>query len=247
MEGYGNATYGDHIAPVYDEWEGVPADSDQAVAFLAERAGGGPVLELGIGTGRIALPLAARGLEVHGIDASERMVERLRVKPGGAAIPVAVGDFADVEVLQPGSFALVLVVFNTFFALLSQDDQVRCFAGVAARLAPGGAFVLEAFVPDPGRFQHGQHAGTRALAMDRVHLEASMHDPVEQQVRSQHVVLDERGIRLFPVQLRYAWPSELDLMARLAGLRLAERWAGWRGEPFGAGSPRHVSVYRRPA
>jgi len=205
MEGYGSATYGDHIAPVYDEWEGVPADSDQAVAFLAERAA------------------------------------------GGAAIPVAVGDFADVEVLQSGGFALVLVVFNTFFALLSQDDQVRCFVGVAARLAPGGAFVLEAFVPDPGRFQHGQHAGTRALAMDRVHLEASMHDPVEQRVRSQHVVLDERGIRLFPVQLRYAWPSELDLMARLAGLRLAERWAGWRGEPFGVGSPRHVSVYRRPA
>jgi SAM-dependent methyltransferase len=247
MENYGSATYGDHIAELYDQWEGAPTDSDDAVAFLAERAGDGPVLELGIGTGRIALPLAARGIDVHGIDASERMVQRLRAKPGGAAIPVTLGDFADVEVAEPGSFALVLVVFNTFFLLLSQEDQVRCFARVAARLAPGGAFVLEAFVPDLGRFQQGQHTGTRGVALDRVHLEASLHDPVEQRVRSQHVVLDERGIRLFPVQLRYAWPSELDLMARLAGLRLAERWAGWCGEPFVAGSPRHVSLYRRPA
>ncbi|HZD00582.1 MAG TPA: class I SAM-dependent methyltransferase [Actinomycetes bacterium] len=245
MEEYGSATYGDHIAEVYDQWGGTPTDTDDAVAFLAERAGGGPVLELGIGTGRIALPLTARGLEVHGIDASERMVERLRAKPGGAAIPVAIGDFADVDI--PGSFALVLVVFNTFFGLLSQDDQVRCFARVAARLASGGAFVLEAFVPDLSRYQRGQHMGTRSLSVDEVHLDASMHDPVEQRVRSQHVVLDERGIRFYPVQIRYAWPAELDLMARLVGLRLTERWSGWRGERFTADSPRHISVYRKPA
>jgi len=247
MEQYGSATYGDHIAEVYDDWEGVPTDSDDAVAFLAERAGDGPVLELGIGTGRIALPLAERGLKVHGIDASARMVERLRAKPGGAGIPVAIGDFAglDLPPSHPRSFALVLVVFNTFFALLSQDDQIRCFTAVAARLAPGGAFVVEAFVPDLGRFQDGQRTGTRAVDLDRVHLESSVHDAVEQRVRSQHVVLDERGIRLFPVQLRYAWPSELDLMARLAGLRRAERWSGWRGEPFTAQSQRHVSVYRK--
>jgi hypothetical protein len=178
------------------------------------------------------------------------MVERLRAKPGGAAIPVTPGDFADVGTLPlptPGGFAVVLVVFNTFFALLTQDEQVRCFAGVAARLAPGGAFVLEAFVPDLGRFERGQRTGTQALALDRVRLEVSIHDPVEQRVRSQHVVLDQQGVRLFPVQIRYAWPSELDLMARLAGLRLAERWSGWRGEPFVARSPRHVSVYRKPA
>jgi SAM-dependent methyltransferase len=251
MEEFGSATYGDHIAEVYDQWGGFPTDTDDAVAFLAERAGDGPVLELGIGTGRIALPLAARGLEVHGIDASERMIERLRAKPGGAGIPVTVGDFADVDVdippAHPAGFTLVLVVFNTFFGLQSQDDQVRCFARVAARLAPGGAFVLEAFVPDLSRFQRGQHTGTRSVSVDEAHLEASMHDPVLQRVRSQHVVLDERGIRLYPVQVRYAWPAELDLMARLAGMRLVERWSGWRGESFTAGSSRHISVYRRPS
>jgi len=140
----------------------------------------------------------------------------------------------------------VLVVFNTFFALLSQDDQVRCFERVAARLAPGGAFVLDVFVPDLGRYRRGQHLGTRNVSVDEVHLETSLHDPVQQRVQSQHVVLGERGIRFYPVQLRYAWPAELDLMARLAGLGLAERWSGWRGERFTAESTRHVSVYRKP-
>jgi SAM-dependent methyltransferase len=244
MQDYGSATYGDHIADVYDQWGGAPDDTDEAVAFLAGRAGAGPVLELGVGTGRIALPLAARGLRVHGIDASQRMVERLRAKPDGAGIPVTIGDFADVDV--PGSFALVLVVFNTFFALLSQDDQVRCFQRVAARLVPGGAFVLEAFVPDLGRYQRAQHVATRSISVDEVHLETSMLDRVEQRIRSQHVVLGEHGIRFYPVQLRYAWPAELDLMARLAGLDLAERWSGWRGERFTAQSARHISVYRKP-
>jgi SAM-dependent methyltransferase len=243
MENYGSATYGDAIADVYDQGLDLPSDTEEAVAFLAAKARGGRVLELGIGTGRIALPLAARGLEVHGIDASERMVERLRAKPGGADIPVTIADFAEVGV--PGSFALVLVVFNTFFALLSQEDQVRCFAGVAARLAPGGAFVIEAFVPDPGRFDNGQRVETRRVGVDEVFLEASMHDPVQQRVRAQHVILDQRGARFYPVRLRYAWPAELDLMARLAGLALTERYSGWRGEPFTATSARHVSVYRR--
>jgi SAM-dependent methyltransferase len=247
MDDYGSATYGDRIADVYDQWEGVPADSEEAAGFLAGLAGDGPVLELGIGTGRIAVPLAERGLKVYGIDASRRMVERMRAKPGGAAIEVAIGDFADLDLpsSHPRSFSLVLVVFNTFFALLTQDDQIRCLSAVAARLAPGGAFALEAFVPDPARFQHGQRVGAMAVTADQVRLEASEHDPVEQRVRSQHVVLDERGIRMFPVQLRYAWPSELDVMARLAGLRLAERWSGWRREPFTAQSQRHISVYRR--
>ena len=247
MDDYGSATYGDRIADVYDQWEGVPADSEEAAGFLAGLAGDGPVLELGIGTGRIAVPLAERGLKVYGIDASRRMVERMRAKPGGAAIEVAIGDFADLDLpsSHPRSFSLVLVVFNTFFALLTQDDQIRCLSAVAARLAPGGAFALEAFVPDPARFQHGQRVGAMTVTADQVRLEASEHDPVEQRVRSQHVVLDERGIRMFPVQLRYAWPSELDVMARLAGLRLAERWSGWRREPFTAQSQRHISVYRR--
>jgi SAM-dependent methyltransferase len=248
MDDYGSATYGDRIADVYDEWQGVPADTEEAVEFLAELAGDGPVLELGIGTGRIALPLAARGPKVYGIDASRRMVERMRAKPGGDAIDVAIGDFADLDLppSHPRSFSLVLVVFNTLFGLLTQDDQVRCFAAVAARLAPGGAFVIEAFVPDMTLFQHGQRVGARAVTPDQVRLEASEHDPVEQRVRSQHVMLDGRGISMYPVQIRYCWPSELDLMARMAGLRRAERWSGWRREPFNAQSRRHISVYRTP-
>jgi SAM-dependent methyltransferase len=146
---YDAATYGDRMAEVYDEWFGVPEDANDAVSFLGELAG--PALELGIGTGRIALPLAEKGIEVHGIDASEAMVEKLRAKPSGLGIPVSIGDFADVDV--EGRFSLVYVVFNTFFALLSQEDQVRCFSNVARRLREGGVFVIEAFVPDPARLR----------------------------------------------------------------------------------------------
>jgi SAM-dependent methyltransferase len=248
-DGYGPATYGEHIAEVYDRWAGVPTDTDATVAFLAALAGGGPALELGIGTGRVALPLAARGVEVRGVDASPAMVARLRAKPGGDAIPVHLGDFADVGaagVGAPGPLALVYVVFNTLFALLDQDAQVRCFAGVAARLRPGGRFVVEAFVPDLGRFDRGQRTSVIDLDAGMVLLDASVHDPVTQRVRAQHAVVGERGIKLYPVQLRYAWPAELDLMARLAGLALEARHGGWTGEPFTAASGRHVSVYRKP-
>jgi SAM-dependent methyltransferase len=238
------STYGERIADVYDHWTGVPTDTEQTVAFLAERAGAGPVLELGIGTGRIALPLAARGLEVHGIDASPAMVAKLRAKPGGADIGVHLGDFADVAVA--GGWALVYVVFNTFFALLTQDDQVRCLGNVAARLRPGGRLVLDCFVPDVSRFQRRQHVEAIRVDGHGVRLNVSRLDPLTQQVRSQHVVVDEAGVRLFPVQVRFAWPAELDLMARLAGLELAERWGGWQGEPFTAVSGRHVSVWAKP-
>jgi SAM-dependent methyltransferase len=244
MDDYGSATYGDRIAAIYDSEVETPADTDETVAFLAELAGPGPVLELGIGTGRIALPLLERGLEVHGIDASERMVERLRAKPGGDRATVTIGDFAEVAV--DGTFPLVFVVFNTFFALLDQDAQVRCFQRVAAHLAAGGAFAVEAFVPDPARFSSGQHLSTREVTAGTVRLDASVLDRARQRVHTQHVFLDEQGIRLYPVQLRYAWPSELDLMARLAGLQLAERWSGWHREPFTSTSQRHVSIYRHP-
>ena len=243
MHGYDASTYGDRIAEVYDRWAGVPADTELAVAFLGDLAGAGPVLELGVGTGRIALPLAERGLEVHGVDASEAMVARLREKPGGAAIPVAIGDFAEVP--AEGPFSLVFVVFNTFFGLLTQEAQVRCFANVAARLTPQGAFALEAFVPDVARFDRGQRIQTDAVDSEHVRLSGSRHDPLEQAVFSQHVVVGADGVRLYPVAIRYAWPSELDLMARLAGLRLRERWGGWAREPFTADSGRHVSVYAR--
>jgi SAM-dependent methyltransferase len=241
MQDYGPETYGDRIASEYDALYETDLDTDAAVDALARLADGGPVLELAIGTGRLALPLAQRGLEVRGIDASEEMVARLRAKPGGADIPVAMGDFADVDV--EGSFSLIFVAFNTIFALLEQEDQIRCFANAAAHLADGGRFVVEAFVPDLGRFDRGQRVGVTAVDIGRIDFEVSRHDPVNQRVDSQHVFITEEGTKLAPVRLRYAFPSELDLMARLAGLELQERWGGWHGEPFTSGSDHHVSVY----
>jgi SAM-dependent methyltransferase len=240
---YDPATYGDRMAGVYDEWFGTPDDADDAVSFLSELAGRGPALELGIGTGRVALPLARKGVEVHGIDASEAMVKKLRAKPGGQGVHVGIGDFAGVDV--DGRFSLVYVVFNTFFALLTQEDQVRCFANVAERLDEGGTFVVEAFVPDPARLAGGEVTQTKRVEVDRVFLETSRYDPVHQRVYSQNISMGEAETKFYPVQIRYAWPSELDLMARLAGLRLRERFGGWRHEPFTVSSTNHVSVYER--
>jgi SAM-dependent methyltransferase len=242
-EPYDAATYGDRIADVYDDWPTVPKTTDRAVEFLASVAGAGPILELGIGTGRLALPLASRGFAVFGIDASAAMVARLKAKSGAERVHVTMGDFADMTI--DGRFALVFVAFNTFFALPSQDQQLRCFAGVAERLTADGVFVIEAFVPDLGRFDRGQRLGTVGMRANTVYLESSLHDPVAQRIRSRHLVISEGGIRLYPVEVRYAWPSELDLMARLAGLRLRERFGGWSREPFTASSGMHVSVYQR--
>jgi SAM-dependent methyltransferase len=243
MEDKEERTYDERCADVYDQWFG--HFDEAAVDVLEELAGGGRALELGIGTGTVALPLAARGVEVHGIDSSPEMVARLRAKPGGDAIPVTFGDFAEVGVA--GEFSLVFVVYNTLFALQTQEEQVRCFRNVAARLRPGGAFVLEAFVPDLAQLSAGR--GVRLLHMtdERVGLKIFQHDPVRQKLRSRHVVFTDGGSRLFPVEVRYAWPPELDLMAQLAGLRLRHRWGGWRREEFTAGSEKHVSVYERPA
>ena len=241
MKDYDAATYGDLMAEVYDEWFGVPEDTNDTVAFLEGLAGTGPVLELGVGTGRVALPLAERGVEVHGIDASEAMVGKLRSKQGRSDVSVSIGDFAEADI--EGRFSLAYVVFNTFFALPSQEDQVRCFANVARGLREGGAFVIEAFVPDLGRFTAGQTTQTKHVGMDHVILETSRHDPVLQRVYSQNIEMGATEARFYPVQIRYAWPSELDLMARLAKLRLRERWGGWRREPFADSSVKHVSVY----
>jgi SAM-dependent methyltransferase len=242
MEGYRPETYGDRIADVYDAMTASLPDPADCADRLAELAGPGPALELGIGTGRVALPLAARGVEVHGIDASAAMVEQLRAKPGGKAIPVTLGDFTDVPV--EGTYPLVYVVFNTFFSLLTQDDQVRCFAAVARRLAPGGAFVLELFVPDPTLHPGGQSVRTRHLGVDGARLDLALHDPVAQRVDFHNVLLASDGIRVLPGAVRYAWPAELDLMARLAGLELRERWGGWRREPYtGSTSGLYVAVY----
>jgi SAM-dependent methyltransferase len=243
VEGYEADTYGERIAARYDELYADldPKDAAETLARLAE--GRGRVLELAIGTGRIALPLAEGGAEVHGVDVSEAMVARLRSKPGGDAIPVTMGNFADVPV--EGRYGLVFVAFNTFFGLTTQEEQVRCFENVAAHLADDGVFVLEVFVPDVTRFDRKQRVSAISVELDEVQLEATNYDPVAQRSTSQHVFLSARGVELYPVVIRFAWPAELDLMARLAGLRLHERWGGWDRGPFTADSGHHVSVYGR--
>ncbi len=242
MDDYGASTYGDRVADVYDEMVvEMGLDTEGTVELLAELGGEGPALELAIGTGRIALPLRDRGIRIHGIDASEAMVAKLREKAGGTEVPVTIGDFADVPV--DGRYRLIFVVFNTLWALLSQEDQTRCVRNVAKHLTPDGVFVVEAFVPDPARFDRGQRIHARTVASRRVVLEASTHDPAAQRVSAQQIVLEDGGeIRMYPVEIRYLWPSELDLMAQLADLRLRERWGGWYREPY-TGEGRHVSVY----
>jgi SAM-dependent methyltransferase len=239
-------TYGERWAGIYDELAvglyGAPTQAQLEV--LASLVDGGRALELGIGTGRVALPLAARGVDVHGIDASPSMVARLREKPGGSEIPVTIGDMA--EALPDGPFRLVYVVFNTIFALLSQERQVACFRSVARVLEPGGAFVLECFVPDPRRFIDGQCVRAIDVGDDHMRIEVSRHDPVMQRVQSSTVLFSAAGRNVVPAQIRYAWPAELDLMAALAGLRLRHRWGGWGCQPFSAASTLHVSVYERP-
>ena len=239
MKDYTAATYGDRIAEIYDRM----VTGTGPVEVLARLAGDGRALELGIGTGRVALPLAAQGVDVHGIEASEAMVAKLRAKPGGDAIPVTIGDFADFRV--DVTFELIFVVFNTFFMLATQEQQVQCFARVAEHLGAGGVFLIEAFVPDPTRFANGQNVGISHLESDAVQLDLSRHDAACQRVTCQHLVIDAAGTRLFPAQLRYAWPSELDLMGRLAGLELRSRTSDWQGTPFTATSTGHVSVYER--
>lgn len=239
MNFYSDETYGESVAGVYDEW--YSEYDPHAIEVLAELAHGGRALELGIGTGRIALPLSAKNVEVHGIDAAESMISRLRAKPGGGQITITQGNFADVPVDE--KFELVYIVFNTFFALASQEEQVRCFRNVAAHLSPDGCFVIEAFVPNVNRFTGGQVNWATKVTSDEVHLDVGQHDSATQQVISQKVVIKDGDVRLYPVQIRYAWPSELDLMAQLAGLRLRERWGSWQREPFSSESKKHISVF----
>jgi SAM-dependent methyltransferase len=239
MEPYKTDTYGERIAGVYDDW--YAGYDDATLATLRELAQGGRALELGIGSGRIALPLQQSGVEVHGIDASEAMVAKLRAKPGGESIAVRLGNFADVAV--EGQFSLIYVLVNTFFALLTQDEQVRCFENVARHLSADGAFVIEAFVPDLTRFDGRQTVRAIHVGNDEARLDVSQLDPANQQITSQHIVLTEKGVRLYPVKLRFAWPAELDLMARLAGLHLRHRWDSWNRTPFSEESSKHITVY----
>lgn len=241
MEGYGKETYGAEWAAEYDE---IFAEAPSAmIDLLTELGQGGRVLELAIGTGRIALPLAARGVDVTGIDISDEMIARLRAKPGGDRIPVTMGDFADVGV--DGTFRLVYLAFNTLFGLADQEEQVRCFANVAAHLEPGGRFVIEAFVPDVSRFDRGQRVSANSIRLDRVAFEVSKHYPEQQRIDVQVIQVTETGINLLPVAIRYAWPSEIDLMARLAALNLESRFGGWDRRTFGADSVSHISIYAK--
>jgi SAM-dependent methyltransferase len=250
MKGYTPAmSFGEEVARAYDDsqrFSSPPSrgDCDAAVALLAELAGEGPALELAIGTGWIALPLAARDIRVDGIDISPAMIEQLRAKPGGDRIAVTTGDFADVPV--DGSYRLIYVVANTLFNLLTQDDQVRCFENVAKHLTDDGVFLIEAGSPDfLYRLPDHQYVHAEAIEVGEVRLDVARHDPVTQLLDESHVILSRDGVQLNPIVTRYAWPSELDLMARIAGLRLRERWGDWRRVPYAADSATVISVYGR--
>jgi SAM-dependent methyltransferase len=236
--------FGHDVAPTYDESVAemfAPAAVDPAVDFLAALAGAGPALELGIGTGRIALPLAAKGIPLHGIELSGAMVEQLRRKPGGAEIPVTLGDFATATVDR--TFTLTYLVFNTVMNLTSQAEQVAVFRNAAQHLQPGGCFVVEVIVPDLQRLPRGEIYRPFTISADRLGFDE--YDVVNQGLISHHYQLEDGALRLRSFPFRYVWPAELDLMAQLAGMTLRERWAGWTREAFTAESERHVSVWEK--
>ena len=245
---YRPETYGDRIADIYDTLYPDAAQirgeaEPEILERLAEFAGSGPALELGIGTGRIALPLQERGVEVEGIDASSEMIAKLRAKPGGADLAVHQGSFAEFEF--PRRYPLIYAVFNTFFALSTQAEQLSCFRSVAQHLTADGVFVLRVFVLDLGRYRQHQAVGALRVELDEAWLELAEHDPVTQHIRVQQIQFTGGTQRMYPIELRYAWPSELDLMAELAGLTRRERWGGWDRQPFGRDSTKHVSVFGR--
>lgn len=236
---YDIAAYGERWAAIYDD-EVLP--QPDIVDFLAARAGKGPALEFAIGTGRFAIPLVERGIRVDGIDASPAMVERLRARRSD--LRVEIGDMTSTEMGR--TYPLVFLVATSLFLVRTQEEQVRCFENASRHMTKRGEFVVHTFMPDVTRFTDGQALRTSDVGDDGVALEASRHDMATQRIDVQYVSIDSAGsIELYPIHLRYAWPSELDLMARLAGLRLHERFGGWRDEPFTGTTPDQVSVYRR--
>ena len=241
--------YGEDAADVYDAEVTSPEDMEACIDALATLAGTGPALELGVGTGRVAIPLAQRCVTVHGIDESDAMLQRLRGKPGGTLVRTFQGDCAALSLNV--RYTMIFVVFDTITALQTQERQVQCFERVAGHLKPGGVFVVEASIPDRSPRTEAATGGhsllVKSMEPERVQLEANWHDAVNQRIYTQWIFLRNGSIQLFPFDMRYAWPSELDLMARLAGLELRERWGGWRREEFTASSPQHVSLYARPA
>jgi SAM-dependent methyltransferase len=240
--------FDERVAARYDESGEIsgmfdPAVVDPVVDFLVELAEGGRALELGIGTGRIAVPLAQRGVPVHGIELSQAMTARLRAKPGGDEIGVTIGDFATTTV--DGTFSVAYLVFNTIMNLTTQAEQVACFRNVAAHLAPGGCFVIEVGVPDLQRLPPGETV--RPFHVSETRLGFDEYDVANQGLISHHLEIVDGRAERNSVPFRYAWPAELDLMAQLAGMTLRDRWAGWKREPFTSDSRTHVSVWEKPA
>ena len=238
---FGEAVAERYDVSVADMFE--PVAVDPVVDFIAELAGDGAALELGIGTGRIALPLAGRGVRVHGIDLSEAMVARLQAKPGAGEIAVTIGDFTSTRV--DATFSLAYLVFNTINNLTTQDEQVACFQNVAAHLEPGGCFVIEVGVPALQRLPPGETV--RAFTVSPTRLGFDEYDVVSQGLISHHYRLVDGKLEARSIPFRYVWPAELDLMARLAGMTLRERWSGWKREPFTSESTKHVSVWEKAA
>lgn len=252
MRGYDDASYGDGFADVYDDWYADITDVDTTVATLAALAGLGAlgpgassrVLELGVGTGRLAIPLAATGLDVHGIDSSAAMLERLTAKQGGSVVKVSLGDMVDD--LPDGPFTLAFIAYNTIWGLLTEERQRRCFKEVAQRLTDGGVFVVEALVPDPALHDPPSQVGVRSMTVDRVVLSVTLSTVAEQRAEGHFIDISEAGgVRLRPWSVRWLTIEQLDALATAAGLALAERWQAFDRAPFSAGSTRHVSVYRK--
>jgi len=232
------------VAEKFDERyadKAAPVVVDPMVDLLVELAGGGNALELGIGTGRVALPLRQRGVRVSGIELSPDMVAQLRARPGGGDIEVAIGDFSTTRVA--GTFSIAYLVANTIMNLTTQDAQVACFENVAAHLEPGGCFVIDVLVPRLQRLPPGETF--QPFDVSPTHLGFDEIDVVSQALVSHHYWIDGDNVELFSPPFRYVWPSELDLMARIAGMTLRERWGGWRREPFTAASDKHVSVWEK--
>ena len=222
-----------------------PGTTEACVDLIADLAGEDDLLELAIGTGRIALPLAARGLSVSGFDASAEMLKILHDKPGGADVRTWVADMARFEVNQ--SFDFAYLVFNTLYNLTRQADQVACFRQVAKHLKPGGRFLVEAFMPNRETFENHQAVRTKHVSFDKVWLEAVQHDPIAQTLNYQRIRISKDATELKPLPMRYVWPAELDLMAALAGLKPVAYWGGWHKQPLTADSDMYVIMYERPA
>jgi SAM-dependent methyltransferase len=236
--------FDERVAAKYDEADDEEFDPeviDQTVDFLADLAGRGRALELGIGTGRVALPLARRGVPVHGIDLSNAMVARLREKPGGDDIGVTIGDFATTRV--DGSFSLAYLVCNTIMNLTTQEGQVACFRNAAVHLVPGGCFVVKVMIPELQRLPPGEIF--RVFRGSETYWGIDEYDVVDQGLISHHIEIVDGSVETVSMPFRYVWPSELDLMAQLAGMTLRERWGGWKREPFTSESGEHVSVWEK--